>query len=180
MPLSPIGGGGNAAASFAGIAATLQGATFMGAGGPTGMLFTGMFAAVAIPLSAAATAFDNRTLGGQGTGALEQIAERHAVDKGHRVPDEALAFAHEMDRQDVRMLEPGDAARFALEPLDRARRPRHVGTQHLHGQAPLQVLVPDLVDLRKAAGADEAFDFILGAEGAGKRGERVVWHRRLL
>jgi hypothetical protein len=67
VPLSPIGGGGNAAASFAGIAATLQGATFMGAGGPTGVLFTGMFAAVAIPLSAAATAFDNRTLGGQGT-----------------------------------------------------------------------------------------------------------------
>jgi len=67
VPLAPIGGGGVLNLTFAGLGAQLVGGTFQGAGGPTPMVFTGMAAAVAIPITATATAFDNRTTGGQGT-----------------------------------------------------------------------------------------------------------------
>ena len=52
------------------------------------------------------------------------------------------------------MLELGGSAGFALKALDHAVRPRDIGTQHLHGEAPLQVFVPHLVDLGEAARAD--------------------------
>lgn len=67
VPLAPMGGGGSQAITFIVLPAVLHGGTFMGAGGPTPMVFSAMSAVAAVPITAAATAFDNRTSGGQGT-----------------------------------------------------------------------------------------------------------------
>lgn len=63
VPLAPIGGGGNLPANIAGLNLTLLGATWMGGT----QVFTFMGQAAAIPISAAATAFDNRNPDGSGT-----------------------------------------------------------------------------------------------------------------
>lgn len=63
VPLAPIGGGGMTSASIAGLALTINGATWMGGT----QVFTFMGGAAAIPIVATATAFDNRTVDGAGT-----------------------------------------------------------------------------------------------------------------
>lgn len=62
VPLTPVGGGGNVAATFAGAPITIQGATWMGGT----QVFTHMGLLAGVPFSAVATAFDNRTPGGDG------------------------------------------------------------------------------------------------------------------
>jgi hypothetical protein len=62
VPLTPVGGGGNVAGTFGGVPITVQGATWMGGT----QLFTHMGLLAGIPFSAVATAFDNRTAGGDG------------------------------------------------------------------------------------------------------------------
>jgi len=63
VPLAPIGGGGMTSASIAGLALTINGATWMGGT----QVFTFMGGAAAIPIVATATSFDNRTANGAGT-----------------------------------------------------------------------------------------------------------------
>jgi hypothetical protein len=63
IPLAPIGGGGTGMGLLLAIKFTLAGATWMGGN----QVFTHMGAALANPVSATATAFDNRTTGGIGT-----------------------------------------------------------------------------------------------------------------
>jgi len=63
VALFPIGGGGNQALNIGPLAGTVIGATWMGGT----QVFTAMLAALAIPLSAQATSYDNRDAGGVGT-----------------------------------------------------------------------------------------------------------------
>lgn len=63
IPLAPIGGGGNTTGMLGPLAVTLQGATWMGGE----QVFTFMGGLPAVPVSAIATAFDNRSAGGEGT-----------------------------------------------------------------------------------------------------------------
>jgi len=70
IPLSPVGGGGNALLDLGPVAGTLLGAAWMGdANGtlPGGSVFSQMGAVLCLPLSTVATAYDNRTAGGIGT-----------------------------------------------------------------------------------------------------------------
>jgi hypothetical protein len=110
-----------------------------------------------------------RPLRGEGA-AAEHVTERLALDERHRVVDEPLPLAHEVDGQDVRVLQPGDGASLVLEPLQHAGCPRHVGSQDLHGEPTLQLPVPDLVDFGEPPTADEGPDLVLRAESAGKPG----------
>lgn len=63
IPLTPIGGGGSIPGTVNGIPFTLQGATWMGGS----QLFTYMGNLAGQPFSAVATAYDNRTAGGEGS-----------------------------------------------------------------------------------------------------------------
>ncbi|MGI9431129.1 MAG: hypothetical protein ACR2PQ_02890 [Myxococcota bacterium] len=67
VPLQPVGGGGTAMFSVGPIVdVTLFGATWQGAGGASPVTLMAMSAALAIPITVTATAFDNRTAGGSG------------------------------------------------------------------------------------------------------------------
>ena len=66
VPLTPIGGVGTASFMIGGLDGILVGATFQGAGGPTPLVIPFPTAALAIPITLTATAFDNRTAGGAG------------------------------------------------------------------------------------------------------------------
>ena len=72
VPLTPVGGTGMAAFQLGGLNGTLSGATFQGAGGPTPLVFVLANAALAIPITVTATAYDNRTAGG--VGAVQLVA----------------------------------------------------------------------------------------------------------
>ena len=72
VPLAPIGGGGTTMFVFGVQVATLVGATFQGAGGAGPAVFQGVHAALAIPITVTATAYDNRTSGG--IGAVQLVA----------------------------------------------------------------------------------------------------------
>jgi hypothetical protein len=72
VSLAPIGGGGNAAGYIGPLNLTLEGVTWMGGTA----VFSAMSAALAIPFSVAATAFDNRTANGAGT--LQLVAPTRA------------------------------------------------------------------------------------------------------
>ena len=78
-----------------------------------------------------------RTLRRERSGALEQLAERHAVDERHGIVGESFAFTDEVDRQDVGVLELGRRAGLPLEALERAGGPGDVRPQHLHGEPAL-------------------------------------------
>jgi hypothetical protein len=73
VPLTPIGGGGNQPGTFLGVALTVLGATWMGGN----QVFTYMATAGGLPFSAVATAFDNRTPGGDGV--VQLVAPATAV-----------------------------------------------------------------------------------------------------
>src|SRR4029077_18304816 len=66
------------------------------------------------------------------------------------------------------MVQAGEGLRLLAEPGQHARRPGDFGMEDLAGQAPIQVLVPELVHLGKAAAADETLDLVLRAQGPGE------------
>ena len=67
VPLGPIGGGASTIFMVGPLAGTLLGATWQGAGAGPPVVFSTMAAALAIPITVTATAYDNRTAGGLGT-----------------------------------------------------------------------------------------------------------------
>ena len=66
VPLTPVGGTGSIPFLLGPFAGTLVGATFQGAGAGGPLVFQHASAALAIPITVTATAYDNRTAGGQG------------------------------------------------------------------------------------------------------------------
>jgi len=68
---------------------------------------------------------------------LQQLAERHPIDDGIAYQTSPSPSPHEVNREDIGVLEPGGCPGLALEPLDHAGRPGDVGPQHLHRQPAL-------------------------------------------
>ena len=66
VPLAPLGGGATTMFSIDVLQGTLQGATWQGAGTLGPQVLSAMSAAVAIPITVTATAYDNRTSNGGG------------------------------------------------------------------------------------------------------------------
>jgi hypothetical protein len=73
VPLTPVGGGGSLQGTFGGIVLTVVGATWMGGN----QVFTYMGMVGGLPFSAVATAFDNRTAGGDGV--VQLVAPATAI-----------------------------------------------------------------------------------------------------
>ncbi len=108
-----------------------------------------------------------------GPSVLQQIGDGAPLQVGHGVVHQALALAHEVDRNRVGMVEPGDGAGLLLEAGDGGRGPGQIGAQHLHRQAALEVGVHHLVHLGEPAAADQADHAILAAQGAAEALERA-------
>ncbi len=118
---------------------------------------------------------------------LEQFVERHrlvadaalerlAVEQLH--DDELLpvVIADVVQRADVRVVERGRDARFALEALDCLRIAREVGRQHLDGDLAAEPRVLGAIDDAHAA-AVEDFDDAVMRDRLADHGRILHWRR---
>ncbi len=109
--------------------------------------------------------------------AREPLPEGLALDKGHREPELARRLARIVNREDVRMLEPGGQLDLPLEPLG-AERGRQLGMEHLQGDGSLVANVLGQVDGGHPAPAELALEPIAIRQTACKL-LALVSHSRL-
>ncbi len=95
-----------------------------------------------------------------------------AVEQLHHDEVLLLVLLDRVDRADAGVVERRGGARLALEPLERARVPRHLGAQELERHAPPELRVLGLVDDAHAAAAELADDGVVanGVAGEGFHG----------
>ena len=98
---------------------------------------------------------------GQRSGA-EAIAQGLAVEQLHRDEGPALMLVHVVDRADVRMLEGGGSAGFALQALESLSVLGELIRQELQGDAAAELEVLGLVDDAHAPASELREDAIVG------------------
>jgi hypothetical protein len=94
---------------------------------------------------------------------LREIAP---VDELHRDEVPAQILAHRVHLDDVRVLEPSDRQRLALEAIDVPALHRETGAQDLERDAPPELLLLRDVDDRHPAASELAFDLEPAEHGA--------------
>ena len=99
---------------------------------------------------------------------LEPLGQRLALEKLHDEIGMALVLADVVQRTDVRMFEPRDVPRLALEPLAPLRIGGEARRQHLDGHRAVEPRVLRLEHLAHPALADEGDDFIRAEPRAGR------------
>jgi hypothetical protein len=87
-------------------------------------------------------------------------AERLALQQFHDGVGHTVAGAELVERDDVRVREHRDGARFALEPREGSRVGRDGRRNDLDGDVPSDAAVVRAIDLAHASGAEEAFNLI--------------------
>ena len=96
--------------------------------------------------------------------ATEMVAQRLALDVGHREPELAVGgLAGIQHGEDVRMRERGGEADLAPEALG-AKRGREIGVEHLERDLAAVLLVRREIDRGHAATPQLTQEFVLGAE----------------
>src|SRR5262245_58807206 len=114
-------------------------------------------------------------LGGRQGSTGDPLGEGLALDQLHdQVVDPVLA-PDIMQHADVRMIEPRNYARLALEPGARLRALGQVRGQHLDGYVAPQPRVPRAIDLAHPSRAKRSDDFIGAQTGADGQ-----WHSNSL
>ena len=98
----------------------------------------------------------------------QQLGEGLPLDEGHGVVHQPLAISHEVNRQNVRVIEPGNRSRLVLEAVQHAGGPCDVGLEYLDRKPPLEVLVPDLIHLGETTLPQQATDFVLLTQRPGE------------
>ena len=107
----------------------------------------------------------------------EQGVQVGALHVAHRDEEDAVRLSRLVDRDDIRMLEPGGGTPLLLEPLPEARVGRELGREHLDRDlAPVAKLLGE-VDDPHAAAAEQRLDPEAGELGA-DAGVVGVAHRR--
>ncbi len=101
--------------------------------------------------------------------------QRLAIHERHHVPQESTGLARVVDRQDVRVAEPGGDADFAEEALGAEAR-GEFPVHHLERHEPVVLGVGGQEDRRHAPGAQQALDVIAPAKRLADALEVV--HRR--
>src|SRR4030095_8976618 len=79
----------------------------------------------------------------------QQLGEGLPLDEGHGVIHQPLAISHEVNRQNVRVIERSNLSRLVFEAVQHAGGPCDVGLEYLDREPPQEVLVPDLIHLGK-------------------------------
>ena len=92
------------------------------------------------------------------------VGERFPFDERHHVIHQAFTVPCEVNREDGRVLQPGEGLRLLAEARDHPRRPRDLGMKHLASQAPVEVHVPQLVHLREPPAAHQPLHLVLRAQ----------------
>jgi hypothetical protein len=102
----------------------------------------------------------------------EAVAQALAFHVGHREPEEPAGVARIVDRQDVRVLEPGGEANLALEAL-RPQRVGQPGMEHLQGDGSVVLEIAGEMDRGHAAAPELTLERIATAQGLRERGQGV-------
>jgi hypothetical protein len=89
--------------------------------------------------------------------AIDAAAQVFPVDERHHVVQQACGLARIVERQDVRMDEPGRDLDLAQEPL-RSQRRAKLGLQDFDGDGAPVLQIPGAIHGRHAAAADLALD----------------------
>ena len=120
----------------------------------------------------------HRLLGREAPVLAEEVAQGDALQVLHDEVRRAEVLALVEDVDDVRVGEPGGAARLLDEPVAERGVVGEVGVHHLHGDAALEPQVGGEVDRRHAAAGDARADLVAAVEqpahhGVGRRGGHV-------
>jgi len=81
-------------------------------------------------------------------------------------------LAHVVQRADVRVIQPGDGLRFALEPRPAVRVRGDLGREDLDGNRAVEAGITGLVDLAHPAGPNGGLDLVRAEAGTGREGHR--------
>ena len=111
----------------------------------------------------------------QGALRVENLVEGSALDEFHGDEQDPADLPHPIHRDDVRMLELGDHASFALEALGGARRQAELGREHLERDGALRLLVESPEDDAHAAAGELGLDFEVTGEHAPQPVEQRVF-----
>ena len=106
----------------------------------------------------------DRRLHRRGAAAQDQLLQRAAVEVLHRDVVGALRLAAVVDRDDVRVREPGGVRRLAAEALDELDVLRVAVVEDLDRDPPPELLVLGEVDVRHPARAELADDQVATVE----------------
>ena len=112
-----------------------------------------------------------RLVDGEAARAGDSIAQRLAAEIGHGEPEEAVALAGVVDREDVRMNQSGRDPDFLKKAAGQLAAGAHGGMQHFERDDPVMPEVARFVDRRHAAGADLLADLVLVGERSAEAGE---------
>ena len=94
------------------------------------------------------------------------VFQRLPLDQFHGQKMDAVGFLDRVERDDVRVVEGGDGAGFALEARQAFRIARHFGRQHLESDVTAEFGVGGAIHLAHAAGADRGGDPVMGERTA--------------
>src|SRR5262245_30610648 len=86
------------------------------------------------------------------------IGQRYALEVLHDQERGPAILADVVERADVRMVQPGDRAGFAMDPRAELRVSRQCGREDLDGDRTVEASVARLVNLAHATGADRGGD----------------------
>ena len=92
----------------------------------------------------------------------EKVVERLSFDQFHREEVGAVSFLDRVERDDVRMIEGGDGARFALEAGEALGIAGDVGRQHLEGHVAAELGIGGAKDLAHSTCANGGSDAVMG------------------
>jgi hypothetical protein len=96
--------------------------------------------------------------------ALQSLAQRLALNIGHGVEEPAPGFTGVVQRQNVRVAEPGGDLDLAEEAV-RAERSAQLGTEHLQGNRPVQLEIGREIHRSHPTTAELAGDRVTVGEG---------------
>ncbi len=106
---------------------------------------------------------------------VQAAAKRMPLHQGHHVVEDTAGLARVDQRQNVRVIQPGDDLDLLQKPT-RPNRPRQIGAEHLDSNETIVLHVSRLVHRGHPAVSEDTLDVVMLAEG-GDQGLRNLRHR---
>lgn len=101
------------------------------------------------------------------SGGLDALPQRAALDIGHHVVEERPRLARIVEREHVRVVQPGGNLDFLEEPLGADGR-REVGAENLDGDLAGMLPIPCEIDRGHPATAQHPLDVVSVSDGGGE------------